>query len=480
MIHLGSKKILGLALVPDGALAAQIILEGGTARIVHLAEFITPDGLTMEKPAEFGRALGAFLRSHGIHTRETVLGLPARKLLSRRKEVPPANYQNTVASLRLVAETEFAAESHRIMVDFAGTPSSSSASHVLLFATENETIAQAQKIAESAGLRLAAITSTSAALAATVVSTKGSENVVITLHRTGAEAVVSRDQIPTQIRHIPATDDSPEDADRLAGEIRRTLASLPHNGTVPSITLWGGRKTLGESLAKKLNLTFAQPKMSRLTTPLAEENRKFAPALALGLAWFESTHLPVNFLKSRLAPQKKADNRRRIMWASAAAIFIAGITLIGIVDMQQKTSQLEFLQKKIADNTATAKRAQAAADRLKTARSWTAQNPTCLSALRDLTNLFPEDATLYATSFNYKPEKVIIPNNKRGAEQSEVTTLTVQLAGKAASEQQVLALLDKLKDSKLFYDPKLLELRNATRGSRQVAFSLTFTYRGKE
>ena len=106
MIQLGSKRLLGIALFPDGALAAQIAIDGGTARVAHLAEFVAPEGVTLEKPAEFGRALGTFLRLQGIHTHEAIIGLPARKLLSRRKEVPPANYQNTVASLRLVAETE--------------------------------------------------------------------------------------------------------------------------------------------------------------------------------------------------------------------------------------------------------------------------------------------------------------------------------------------------------------------------------------
>lgn len=480
MIHLGSKKILGLALFSDGALAAQIAMEGGTARISHVAEFTAPDGLTLDKPAEFGRALGAFLRAQGIHTRETVLGLPARKLLSRRKDIPPASYQNTISSLRLVAETEFAAEAHRITVDFAGTPSTSAPGNVLLFATENETLTQVQKMAESAGLRLAAISSTSAALAATVVATKGHDSVVISLHRAGAEAVVARDQMPTQIRHIPLAGDSTEGVERLAGEIRRTLAGLPHNGAAPSVTLWGGKSTIGESLAKKLNLTSDSPRLARLTTPLTEENRKFAPAAALALASLDPAGLPVNFLKSRLAPPKQTSNRRRITWAAIFGGLILLITVLGITDLQRNTRLLEDLQKSIAAKSADAKRAQAAVDRLSTARAWTAQNPTCLSALRDLTNLFPEDASLFATSFTYKPEKVAAPGSKRGTDQQEITVLTVQLAGKAASEQQVLALLDKLKDSKLFYDPKLLELRNATRGSRQVAFSLTFTYRGKE
>ena len=50
-------------------------------------------------------------------------------------------------------------------------------------------------------------------------------------------------------------------------------------------------------------------------------------------------------------------------------------------------------------------------------------------------------------------------------------------AGKAASEQQILALLDKMKDSKRFGDLKLLDMRDAGKNTREKAFSISFLYK---
>ncbi len=480
MIKLGSSKILGLSLWPDGALAAQVAIEGGTAQIARTAEFIAPAGITLDKPAEFGRALHSFLRMQGISAKTAVIGLPARMLMSRKKDIPPATLQNTIMSLQLVAETEFASEASRLVVDFTGTPSTSTHSSVMLFATEQNILAQVQAMADSAGLRLEALTSTSAAQLAAASTGAGHDDLIVTIYRSGAEALIGRNANPSQVRHIPMGGDGDESVDRLAGEIRRMMIAAQNIDTAPALSVWGGSKMTGAALGARLNMAPAPARLAHMTAELTQEQNQFAPAVALALTMLNPHGPPVNFLKSRLAVKARTSHRRQITWAAVVGVMLIAAVTYGIVDYQQKTNLLDSLKKRITANNVAAKNAQAAVDRLTLVRGWVNQNPLCLAALRDLTTYFPEDATIYATSFSYKTEKVVITAAKKNADQPESTILTIQITGKANSEQQVLALLDKLKDNRRFYDPKVQEIRTATRGNRQVTFSLTCTYRGKE
>ena len=92
------------------------------------------------------------------------------------------------------------------------------------------------------------------------------------------------------------------------------------------------------------------------------------------------------------------------------------------------------------------------------ARSWKADQPKVLACFRDLTALFPVESTIYATALDIR------------ADQSG------QLAGKAGSKEQVLALLDKMSASHHFARPTLLDMRQAGRTTSEVTFSIGFVY----
>ena len=86
-----------------------------------------------------------------------------------------------------------------------------------------------------------------------------------------------------------------------------------------------------------------------------------------------------------------------------------------------------------------------------------AGKPRFVACISELTDLFPDEGTIWATSL------------------SLIADMTGQLSGKATGEHQVLALLDRMKDSPRFADPKLLDMRNAASTAREVAFSISFT-----
>jgi hypothetical protein len=105
------------------------------------------------------------------------------------------------------------------------------------------------------------------------------------------------------------------------------------------------------------------------------------------------------------------------------------------------------------------KKADAAANRLALANSWIGGKPRFVACLADVTQLFPDEGSIWATSLSLRAD------------------MTGQLTGKAANEQQVLALLDRMRDSKRFVNPQSLDTRDAGRNSHETAFAISFTYR---
>jgi hypothetical protein len=81
--------------------------------------------------------------------------------------------------------------------------------------------------------------------------------------------------------------------------------------------------------------------------------------------------------------------------------------------------------------------------------------------LRDVTAALPPEGGAYVTNFN-------LNDDMKGT-----------LAGKAANEQGVLALLDRLKASGKLADVKAsFDARGAGKGGREVTFAMTFNYAG--
>jgi len=82
-------KVIGLSISERSLLAAEVVA-GEKPEVKRLAEFVYPDGISPNQPAELGTALGAFLRENDFTAKSAVVGLPARWLVVKAKEVPPA------------------------------------------------------------------------------------------------------------------------------------------------------------------------------------------------------------------------------------------------------------------------------------------------------------------------------------------------------------------------------------------------------
>ena len=81
-------KVLGLSIGERSLMVAEITA-GDRPAVTRLAEMVYPDGVTPAESAQLGAAVGEFLREQKFTAKSAVVGLPARWLVVKSKDVPP-------------------------------------------------------------------------------------------------------------------------------------------------------------------------------------------------------------------------------------------------------------------------------------------------------------------------------------------------------------------------------------------------------
>jgi hypothetical protein len=458
-------KIIGLAIGQRSFLLAEVAPRAGRNTVQHFAEFIFPEGLTLSTPEPLGAALGQFLKSRRFSTRDVVFGLPAKRLITRSKEIPPATPGVAASTLRLQAEGEFSSELDNLVMDFAGTPSTVEATKVLLIATNRESIEQCETIARAAGLRVVGVTSTTTALGRATSRLPGGDGWVLNLGEAGAEVVVQHGQDPAHLRHLNVADSaSPESVGALAGEIRRMMASIPRNGTPMTLAMWkspsNGQGLPGNLLEQRLSIPVTTPELRTIVATDNPEAEAYAPAVALALSALEPAGLPVDFLHSRLAPPPPPKISRRKLAAYLITILAVLLFAGAFLQISARSRDLETLTEANRKNVDLVKTITAEQKRLEDAKKWMPKGPHFVNVLRDVTILFPRRSnTIWVDRLN----------NLRDATGWEVD-------GKTTNERFARELLNAMLDrSDKFSGAKLTSMTKDPTGDL-YSFRLQFTY----
>jgi hypothetical protein len=457
-----------MAVSQKGILIAEVGGKAGAWSVLQLAEFVYPEGVSLEQPAALGAALKQFLKDGKFSTREAVIGLSAKRLVTRRKEVPPAAPAIAASMLRLQAEGEFSAEPDGLVMDFAGQTSATATTSVLLMAVTRENVDQCCAATKAAGLKLTGLTVTAAALGqATSRGPAGSDGVIVSLSSGGAELVVQHGGATTQVRHLNVGDATAADSlGVLAGEIRRTVAALPRNGSPLTLAVWSCAESAptGSLLEQRLNMPVTMPDLQMIASGGTAPGgiNRFAPAVAVALAELDG-ELPVDFLHSRLAPPVPASTKKKWIWGigvAAAIVILLGAEIYDYTAQKAKVTrdqaQLDSMKDALADATT-------ARNHLDTARKWAPGKPIIVACMRDLTKLFPDEGSIWVTGLYLHPN------------------LTGELLGKASSSKQVLQLTDSMNNNPSFKGAKWTDAHDeANRGGSQVSFTISFAYHPAE
>jgi hypothetical protein len=467
-VSIGQPSVLGLVVGERSIVAAEVAIARDKRQVKQTAQFIFPMELSFEKPEELGTALAQFLRQHHFSSSRAVIGVPARWLMARDKDLPPATAEVAASTLRLQAERHPSAED--LVFDYAGQSDSKKPRKVLLAAMLKPQMEKLQRMADAAGLRLLGITSATLALAGAAVNAP-TTSLMLTIAPDAMEMAARHEGTPILLRHLasPGAADGHRNgaahdlAAMIGGEVKRVVTLMPQNGDTGdrSITLWDSiglsetelpvlRDRAGIAVDNLLDL-----KTLGISTTTPDAAR-YAPAVALAVSAAEK-RLPLDFLHSRLATVKEARVGRRTVWGAVIGVVAVALIVFLLIDEQHREAELLNLQNLLKMREPDVKSAETLSERLSIGRGWYETRPSMLECLREITRTFRDDEPIWVSSFSLR-------DNYKGS-----------LKGKAADRKYIIEIADRLQKNKNFADVHY-ELREVGGNSRDVSFSLNFNF----
>jgi hypothetical protein len=441
------KKLLGLAVGERSMLIAEVAGAGDRPDVRQLAELTYPAGVSLDQPAELGKALAALLREKRIGTSDAVVGLPARWMVAAAKEVPAAaaDLETRASILRLEAEAEFSTELKDLVFDFVDTDrgravnGSSARSNGLADGDVAQIRGRGGRDVPGAKLNLVSVCPSAVALgqATSRGMPEADDSLVLFVGASGAELTAHRDASPSALRHLRAASSQPA----FVSELRRAVSTLPRSrGTAQrELVLWDGAGIDADALGSQIGVSVRQGDLPALGVNASTANRNgagraFAAAVALTLPGVRGEGMPIDFLHSRLAAPKA---RRIPRWAYLAVIAVVACVGLGIyayTDLQNQQAELDNLNTRLTALKPQIQTAEAFVSRVSFAQGWHNGEPRYLACLRDLTSAIPDDGQTYATSLIVR-EAPKETTNARSAAVSPAAAAAKRIEGRVISGQ---------------------------------------------
>lgn len=462
---LANSDSLGIAVGEQSLTIAEVHASRDAVDVRRTARMDLEQPLSAFDPEALGQALSQFLRRNRFKASRVVLGVPAKWLVARERDLPPANADQAAGMLRLQAERLFSSDLKDLVFDYAGTPDSKAPSKVLLVAMPRHQLDRVVEVADAAGLKVHAVVPSVLALAAG--SPDPSKNSLwLSLSKDAAELLVHTDNGPRALRHLSVrgSDLMSQNGTRmgavtgLGGELKRAAVLTP-GGEDRSLVLCDGVGLKPEersALEAQAGIALSECPPMGATAETADAT----PAIALGRLGITAQPAPVDFAHPRLAPPRVKRLSRAAMYGIVAGAVVL-LSLFGMLwDIHGREKTLEGMKTQLELFKPNIDAAQHALDRVNVGRAWFDGRPPVLECLREVTMAFRDNEQIFVTTFSLR-------DHGQG-----------QLSGKTAENKHVIDLIDRLKSNPLFREVSFQQTTEAAGTSRDVTFSLKFMFVG--
>lgn len=418
-----SSNVLGIA-VTDRAIAIAELSGKGTDRMVRRAGTLAlPAELSFDDPKTLGQVLHRFLKEKGFSASHAVVGLPAKWLAAVEKEVPPAGNEQIKAMLRLQAERLPMAESGDVVFDYAGINPSGKPGKVLLVAVLRKQMEKVRAAMEEAGVTIVAMTATGLAVAsAAEAGSKAAQGKpVVLLGRYGAEVVLQQQGTPRLLKYFSVSSAGAQGGlavGPLGMEVRRAIAlgSGLGGGEVLLFDSAGLDESQVNELSEKSgmkirggdNLSLMGVKSLVRSTPGSGDDGavyRYAPAVALATVGGNRSLLPLDFIKSRLAPPPVRRYGRKTVWSVALGVlFVLGIGYLWFEVYNEQTKLADIKAERTRQNTlyVEAKRVK---DQVDFSNLYFKERTPVMECLKHLTLAFHDNDPIWAANLTLKEER---------------------------------------------------------------------------
>ena len=388
--------LLGIALTPTSADLAEVRRTGKNTQVLRRSTLTFVQGGGLDQPAKLGAALAEHLETNGYTTRNAVIGLCPRWVLTRLKQVPPADQETLRGIVNLQIERDFAGSASDMAFDYliGQAPADSTDAPLVLAGVRRSVLEQAKQASHAAGLRVSAITPTTFATAAKHTGT------VIQLEDGVAGVLRVRDGQVASLASChaePSTLSDPAKRERLLADLSRCMMQLPGGLLDEGATLILPT-SVGEDSASFI--AEAEVRFGRIESVQAD------PAALLAQHAMEPGAGLIRFDASRLAPPKRSKLSPRMMWALRIAIVVLLIGGACLFLWTDATARREALQAELDAIRETAEELDSIQADTVMAAAWYDKRPPALDCLLELTRTFPKQGEIRVETLTLRGEMI--------------------------------------------------------------------------
>ncbi len=466
---LGVKKILGLAIDEKGIFAADMYHEEDGFRVKNTAHMEFPEGISLNNPGRLGELLGQLLKEKRFSSKKTVIGIPAKWIMIRGKEMPPSSEASVAGILKIHAEHEFSINSGELVIDYTGNISSDNSSRLFLGAVLRKNYENVLETARSAGLNVTSVTVSSMALRDILCRhyRKSFPDYFICLRPDYAEVLVSDNEQVTDIKQVQT--DRKNGSVLLISEIRRIISFSPNpekaNLMILNLSDSDEQDLLNiqKSLSSRLDTTFCdtQTLVKKMELSPASGDKEFLAPVAVIDNFFRRDSYYLDFYNSRMIQKVVKIKKNQIMWASAIILCLMIFIFNMIYTWESDKKDVTELKRKLSEMSEDIMSAQDTVQKAEYARKWYLDRPAVLRCLYELTMAFPVEGRIWATN-------LALNEGMKGI-----------ISGRAVDEKSVIEVLDSLKTSNLFDDVQMIYLRENGQNSQEISFSMSFSFKSR-
>ena len=371
--------LLYLALAPGSADLVEAKRSSDRVQVLRRSTLAFAADGGLDHPAVLGAALAEHLRANEYSAKHVVIGLCPRWVLTRHRQVPPADADALRGIVNLQIEREFAAGASEMTFDYllgenTGQPNVS----LLLAGARRSVLSQARQAAEAAGLKIEAITATPLAAAA------GRSGVVVLVEDGVAGVIQVRDDqvIAMASCHAdPAMLQDEAARTRFLGDLSRCTLQLPGDSGGVGLTL-----ILPSSVTEADARSLTDAAIERFGPVEAVQDD---PAQVLAQHASDPYTSLIDFNATRLTEPGKPKLSIGARWgirAAVIALLVGGALAYLWLDATSKRDALQAELDTISDKAAEL---QAIVEDTQSAQTWYDKRPPALDCLLELTRTFP-------------------------------------------------------------------------------------------
>jgi hypothetical protein len=462
--------LLGLAFDDEGFTAAFMRRSETRQSVERFARLRMSLDLTSGEPELVGREIRHLLIGAGMRGRRCLVCVPLKWALSARVETPVLSEEDLQSFLEIRAEREFPFPIDESALGISRFAVGDSLVGATVAAVPLGRIDALHKVLRAAGLRPMNMTLGVAALAARTRGGPLDCRAVVVGDDGGADLAVAAGGGVAALRRLEEKGSDTGlggglDVRAIGKQVRIALANLPSalGDNLRTVETFGARQ-IAEPLAAEIEAALrragspARVALGSLGTQLNLDGAKEAVSASALLAAMSARlmgfPLEFEFLASKrkkTATQQVQRFKRTTIRASIAAAAVV-LALVGAVLYQNW--ELASLESEWTGMEPQVAQVEALQARIRDVRPWFGDALPGLDALRLLAEAFPERGTVWATSVQIK-------------EGSEIT-----LSGRAESNEDLLGMLDRLRDGPGVEDLRVLQVQDSGGEGGRIVFTV--------